>query len=55
MRKHGVHLDKEHCKDCRFCLEFGPQHILYETKEVNSKGYNMVQMTCDGVCNACEK
>ena len=52
--KHRVHVDKERCKGCRFCVEFCPQHILYETDEVNSKGYHLVRETDDGVCDACE-
>jgi len=53
-KKHSVYLDKERCKGCRFCIEFCPQHLLYETDEVNSKGYHLVDMIDDGVCNGCE-
>ena len=53
-KKHSVHVDKERCKGCRFCIEFCPQHILYETDEVNSKGYYLVRMTDEGACIACD-
>jgi len=44
----------ERCKGCRFCIEFCPQHILYETEETNSRGYHIVHMDDDGKCIGCE-
>ena len=46
----------ERCKECGFCIEFCPQHILYKSTEMNSKGYHIVGIAdndnCDG-CNTC--
>ena len=55
-KKHHVYLDKERCKGCRFCIEYCPQHLLYETDETNAKGYHLVGMIDDGnsQCTACD-
>ncbi len=45
---------EEWCKGCRFCVDFCPEHILYETVETNSKGYHIVRQTDEGECIACE-
>ena len=46
----------ERCKGCGFCIEFCPQHHLYESTKTNSKGYHTVDTndtaTCTG-CNMC--
>ncbi len=44
----------ERCKGCRFCIEFCPQHVLYETDEANSKGYHVVRRDDSGTCIGCE-
>ena len=49
-----VFVTTERCKGCRFCIEFCPQHILYETEETNSRGYHIVHMDDDGKCIGCE-
>lgn len=44
------------CKECGFCIEFCPQHVLCKSTEINSKGYHIVSInnsdTCTG-CNIC--
>ncbi|HEY91211.1 MAG TPA: 4Fe-4S binding protein [Dehalococcoidia bacterium] len=52
--QYEVYVKEEWCKGCRFCVEFCPQHILYETDETNSKGYHIVAMIDDGKCLGCE-
>ncbi|HUV43598.1 MAG TPA: 4Fe-4S binding protein [Dehalococcoidales bacterium] len=52
--QHEVYVMKEWCKGCRFCVEFCPQHILYETDETNSRGYHVVAMTDSSKCIGCE-
>ena len=52
--KNYVYVTEERCKGCRFCIEFCPQHILYETDETNAKGYHLVRMIDDGRCIGCD-
>jgi len=52
--QHEVYVAKEWCKGCRFCIEFCPQHILYETDETNERGYHIVDMADGGECIGCE-
>ena len=49
-----VHVEDERCKGCRFCIEFCPQHVLHETGETNSRGYNVVRLEDDGDCIGCD-
>lgn len=48
------------CKDCRFCIEFCPNGVLEESKDVNSKGYHYPvvkpgkELDCVA-CRMCEK
>ena len=51
---HGVlHLLKERCKGCGFCVEFCPKHVLKESDEVNSKGYVLPAIVAAGDCLSC--
>ena len=49
-----VHVIAERCKGCAFCVEFCPNHVLYQTNETNSKGYYLVAMNDSGKCSGCE-
>ena len=48
------------CKDCRFCIEFCPNGVLEESKDVNFKGYHYPvvkpgkELDCVA-CRMCEK
>ena len=35
------------------CVEFCPQHILYQTDETNTKGYQLVAVTDPDKCTGC--
>jgi len=49
-----IHILDERCKGCSFCVEFCPQHILYQTAETNPKGYQLVRVTDPDKCTGCE-
>ncbi|MBI4286168.1 MAG: 4Fe-4S dicluster domain-containing protein [Chloroflexi bacterium] len=51
--KNEIKLIIERCKGCRFCVEFCPQHILYQSDEVNSKGYRIVDVADISKCDQC--
>lgn len=53
-----VHIDRELCKGCGFCVEFCPKQALALSSEFNSKGYhppvivNGEACTGGGLCSA---
>ena len=51
---HGhIHLAKERCKGCGFCIKFCPKNVLAESDEVNQKGYHLVDTVNASECVAC--
>ncbi len=51
---HGVlHILRERCKGCGFCIEFCPQQVLVESDEFNSKGYHTPIVIEDTPCVSC--
>ena len=57
-QRHGqVTVIAERCKGCGFCIEFCPKHVLYQSTEINNKGYHISYVDtgdrCTG-CNICE-
>lgn len=34
-----VHVIPDRCKGCKFCIEFCPEQVLEESRELNAKGY----------------
>ncbi len=49
----GVIILAERCKECGFCIEFCPPHILTEATEINSQGYHPVYINDNGKCTGC--
>ena len=52
-KHYQVTIITERCKGCSFCIEFCPQHILYKTIEMNSKGYHTVYVDSNDKCTGC--
>ena len=52
-KQNRTHVIKARCKGCAFCVEFCPQHILYQTNETNAKGYQVVAVTDQDKCTGC--
>ena len=48
-----VHLIKDRCKGCEFCIEFCPRGILELSEEFNVKGYHPPRITNPNGCYAC--
>lgn len=52
-----VHILKDRCKGCGYCIEFCPRNVLEFSKEFNAKGYHppSVKKPDDCVnCHYCE-
>ena len=43
----------ERCKECDFCIEFCPKHVLLKSTEINSKGYHPVYISDNDKCTKC--
>ena len=51
--RYEVHINRELCKGCRFCVEFCPRHVLHESAEMNKKGYRVVSARQANACLDC--
>ena len=56
---HGeIHIIKERCKGCGFCVEYCPKEVLELSSEFNAKGYHPPRVLKEGECvncNLCEQ
>lgn len=43
----------ERCKSCGFCVKFCPNQVLAIGKQVNSKGYEVVESVKPEECTGC--
>jgi Formate hydrogenlyase subunit 6/NADH:ubiquinone oxidoreductase 23 kD subunit (chain I) len=51
--KGTIVVNTERCKGCDLCVVACPSDVLELAKEVNSKGYNYVQMKDPDACIGC--
>jgi 2-oxoglutarate ferredoxin oxidoreductase subunit delta len=49
-----VHIIRERCKGCAFCVEYCPKDILELSDEFNSKGYHPPIVTAPEECVHCQ-
>ena len=57
-KKGKIHIEKDRCKGCGFCVEYCPKDVLELSEEFNIKGYHppYVKKLEDCVaCGLCEK
>jgi len=52
--KGELHIIKERCKGCGFCVEYCPKGVLKLSDEFNSKGYHPPIVVKPGECVNCD-
>ena len=53
-KKGKVHIDKDRCKGCRYCVEYCPKDVLKMSEEFNVKGYHPPYVKNEDDCIYCQ-
>jgi 2-oxoglutarate ferredoxin oxidoreductase subunit delta len=48
-----IHIIKDRCKGCGFCIEFCPMSVLEESDEINEKGFHPPRVVDESKCVLC--
>jgi 2-oxoglutarate ferredoxin oxidoreductase subunit delta len=48
-----IHLIKDQCKGCGFCIRFCPQKVLEESQEINARGVHPPKVLDESKCVLC--
>ena len=51
--KGKVHIVKDRCKGCGFCVEYCPKDVLVMSTDFNTKGYHIPHIENEGDCVNC--
>jgi 2-oxoglutarate ferredoxin oxidoreductase subunit delta len=51
--KAEIHIIKDQCKGCGFCIQFCPKKVLEESDEINARGVHPPRVTDEGKCIVC--
>jgi 2-oxoglutarate ferredoxin oxidoreductase subunit delta len=51
--KGEVHLIKDECKGCGYCIEFCPKKVLEESDEINARGVHPPRVVHEEDCVMC--
>ncbi len=52
--KGKIHIDKNRCKGCGFCVEYCPRDVLELSDEFNAKGYHPPHVVNEDECCYCQ-
>lgn len=53
-KKGEIHINKNRCKGCAFCVEFCPHDVLEMSQEFNIKGYHPPYIKDEDKCMYCQ-
>ncbi|HCS47300.1 MAG TPA: 4Fe-4S ferredoxin [Candidatus Aminicenantes bacterium] len=53
-KKGDIHIHKERCKGCGFCVEYCPRDVLELSEEYNKKGYHPPRVVKEEECIYCQ-
>jgi 2-oxoglutarate ferredoxin oxidoreductase subunit delta len=48
-----IHLLKDECKGCGYCIEFCPRKVLEESAEINARGVHPPKVVDENKCIVC--
>ena len=48
-----IHLLKDQCKGCGYCIEFCPRKVLEESEEINARGVHPPRVVDESKCVIC--
>ena len=52
--KGDIHINKDRCKGCGFCVEYCPRDVLELSEEFNIKGYHPPRIIKEDECCYCQ-
>ena len=53
-KKGKIHIEKDMCKGCAFCVEYCPKDVLELSEEFNVKGYHPPSIKNEDDCLYCQ-
>ena len=51
--KTEIHLIKDECKGCGYCIEYCPRKVLEESDEINARGVHPPRVVDESKCMNC--
>ena len=51
--KAEIHIIKNQCKGCGFCIQFCPKDVLEESEEINERGVHPPKVVDESKCILC--
>jgi 2-oxoglutarate ferredoxin oxidoreductase subunit delta len=52
-QKAEIHLIKDQCKGCSYCIQFCPKKVLEESQEMNARGVHPPKIVDENKCVIC--
>jgi 2-oxoglutarate ferredoxin oxidoreductase subunit delta len=53
-KRGDIHINKQRCKGCGFCVEYCPRDVLELSEEYNKKGYHPPRVVKEQECIYCQ-